>query len=534
MLLVSVAAMGCSSGKEAASENKGKAEQPQAGSDAKKDSEKKPVSGKLIAEPREFKWMLGENPVQQVKNDTPAIDEIFKRTNVKLKLEPVPSSNYDDKKNALIASNNIPDIIKVEGRDIQDFARTGIFLPISDYLDHAPNFKKAIETRPEINKLKVEGKLYGFPTLEKFRVAVAPSPLIRADLLKKLNLQPPKSFDELYQVLKKLKEAYPASIPMTNRNGTRYLVGQLAYPLGYGGFPNASTSGMYFEPASNKYIYGPTSAGFKEVVSFLNKLYKEKLLDPDYAVNTKNMMFEKLSSGKSFFYYDNNTFAARVFNPALKQIDPNAMLDILPPLQNDKGTTRGYRLEQDWLDKNYAISSKVKNPIDYIKFFDWLYSDEGMLITNFGLEGQTYDMKNGKPWIKEEIVQQHKNHEDVFSAIQSTLGVGLLAFAPLVDETTYLQVTDPFMLTMGEHIEKYTKSGQLKYIPRNPTFTKEETQKLKRLETQVNTKFEQEIDKFIMGTRPIADYDAFAKQLMEKDVPEIEKIYNDALQRLGK
>ena len=79
------------------------------------------------------------------------------------------------------------------------------------------------------------------------------------------------------------------------RNGTNYLVGSFAYALGTGGFPTCCrrTRGMYYEPESDSYVYGPTSEKFTRVVEFLQNAYKDGLLDPDYATMTKDDLFEK-------------------------------------------------------------------------------------------------------------------------------------------------------------------------------------------------------------------------------------------------
>lgn len=489
--------------------------------------------GPLLANPLKLSWMLEDNPNQPILSDTPVTREIFSKTNVQLHLESVPTSNYEERKNALIATNNIPDVITVNLNDIQMYARTGIFLNISDYLDVAPNFKKAIEDREEIKKMLVDGKLYAFPTLEKYRVAVAPQPLMRVDLLEKLNLKEPRTFDELYEVLLAFKKAYPDSIPFVgSRRGTLYMLGQLAYPMGAGGFEGFSSSGMYFEPREEKYVFGPTSDRYESVVAYLNKLYSQGLLDPDYAVNTQQMAVEKLSSGRSFFTYDNNTHAVRLFNPALAQIDPKAKFNMIGPLQNQFGETRSLRYERDWLGTSSAISSKVKDPEAVVRFFDWLYSDEGMLVSNFGIEGETYELKNGEPHILQSILDAHKDQQDVFSATQSTLGVGYLTFAKYVHEGTLADISEKLLIEMADFIDRHTEDGTIQFMGTNPPFTEEESETLRRLEVQVTTIFEQGVDRFIMGARPMSEWGAFRQQMLDAGVADIEKIYNDALARL--
>ncbi|MCU6711426.1 extracellular solute-binding protein [Paenibacillus sp. J5C_2022] len=487
----------------------------------------------LPANPLKLSWMLEDNPNQPILSNTPVTREILSRMNVQLQLESVPTSNYVERKNALIATNNIPDMLTVDLNDIQMFARTGIFLNISDYLHLAPNFQKAIEDREEMKKMLVDGKLYAFPTLEYYRVAVAPQPLMRVDLLKELNLEEPRTFDELFDVLLAFKEAYPESIPFVgSRRGTLYMLGQLAYPMGAGGFQGFSTSGMYFEPREGRYVFGPTSENYKDVVAYLNKLYSHKLLDPDYSVNTQQMAVEKLSSGRSFFTYDNNTHAVRLFNPAIAEIDPKAKFDIIGPLQNQYGETRSLRYEQDWLGTSTAISSKVKDPEAAVRFMDWMYSEEGMLVTNFGIEGETYEMRDGKPYILQSILDDHKDQQDVFSATQSTLGVGYLTFAKYVHEGTLADISEDLLIDMSERIDRLTEEGTIQFMGNNPPFTEEESEALRRLEIQVTTIFEQGVDRFIMGTRPMSEWGAFRQQMLDAGVAEIEKIYNDALSRL--
>jgi putative aldouronate transport system substrate-binding protein len=66
----------------------------------------------------------------------------------------------------------------------------------------------------------------------------------------------------------------------------------------------------------------------------------------------------------------------------------------------------------------------------------------------------------------------------------------------------------------------------------DPSFTKEEREKLKQLRTQLDAYLTQTMDKFIMTDGAIAkEWDAFIQQCKEKGAEEIEKIYNTALAR---
>jgi hypothetical protein len=66
-----------------------------------------------------------------------------------------------------------------------------------------------------------------------------------------------------------------------------------------------------------------------------------------------------------------------------------------------------------------------------------------------------------------------------------------------------------------------------------PSFTKEERERL----TQIGSKIaplEQDVLKFIIGAKPLSDYEDFAEQLTRSGVPEMENIYNESLARAGR
>lgn len=515
--LAATAIAGCSAGKPAAEPGA----KPPAASPG--DGEKK--SDKLLGEPMTLKVMTVDSSPQIIK-DAPVFKHIFEKTNVKVELEPVPNANYDQKAQTILATNNLPDVMRIpNGKPyFVEAAKNGLFLPISDYLDIAPNLKRLIQENKDINKGQVNGKLYGFPLLGQWKLQLAQAPVIRMDLLKEQNLEVPKTFDELYLVLKKFKEAYPDKIPFTNREGSANLLGSLGFAMGSG-------NKIYFDPhvEGGKYVYGPAHAEYKAPLAFLHKLYKEKLLDPDYAINTGDAMKEKLSSGKALFYFDNNSFGDQ-FNAALKPTEPKAQFELLLPMKNEFGQTRNWMYKKDWLH-HFVVNPKAKNPEAIVKFLDWMYSEEGTLITNYGIEGEHFRLENGQPVIMESVIQRFADAKDPFRNMQNALGVGFQTFALNVDEHPMAVMSSPDLVRWSEML--VTENGYVSEVP-PPPFTDEEIESMKTVLSKVDTLVNQEIDKFIMGTRPLSEYDSFIQTLKDSGALTIEKIYNDANERYKK
>lgn len=479
---------------------------------------------KIVEKDMELKVLMTDHQAQPLKTDTAALKEIYNKTGIKINLEAVPAANYPDKKRTLIATNNIPDIIQVSQQEIKDFAETGIFLKLSDYIDkYAPNFNKIISNNSDIKKLYIKDGLYSFPKMARYVNRMGRVPVIRTDLLKELNLNTPQSFDELYEVLKKFKEAYPDSYPMTTRGGSPNLLICTAYPMGSG-------YGMYYDKdiEGGKYVHGTSRPEFKKVLEYYNKLFTEKLLDPDFVVNTQQQWQEKLSTGKSFFYYDNPSFAIN-FNTALKANNSEYTFNPIPVMSNDTGDKRNFWYTQHWYETQYAISSRVKDPIAVIKLFDWLYSDEGADVTNFGVLGEHYTKTDGKYQVAANIVEKYKGASDQARAMMSDLGTGLLSFSTYIDERNQMPFIDEATLKWYDGFKK--DEGMVEPVL-DPPFTKEETERLKDLWSKVNTILDPEIDKLIMGVRPIGDFDELSKKTREAGVIEIEKIYNEANARV--
>ena len=250
-------------------------------------------SGKLLDEPLEIEFLLGGN--DNFDPDGIMMKEIEEKTNVHLKINAIPS-DYGTKRNTMLASNDIPDAVWCELTNIKQYGPLGMFLNLSDYEEDMPNYMALInaDDRKDATKvLYLDGNLYTFARLERYRVPVATAAVIRTDLLEKNNLPMPTTFEELFETFMKLKEIYPDKYMLSSRQGTNYLVGQFAYPLGSGGFPTfLKTNPMYYEPNDNAYRFGPIHENFKVVLDYLHRLYENKLLDPDYGTNSGDEFVE--------------------------------------------------------------------------------------------------------------------------------------------------------------------------------------------------------------------------------------------------
>lgn len=491
------------------------------------------ASGKLSPEPVTIKVMMMDHPNQPCKNYGPAQQEIFKKTNVKLDYEIIPYSSFDEKKSVLLATNNWPDIGYIRATDIPTYANTGIFEPLMQYVNEKdmPNFYKFWQQFPDMKKYMVDGELYAFPVIQREETANGFGPVMRTDLLEKAGLTTPQTWDEVLDDLAVMQKQNPGTIGLTGRKGTKQLMKTLSYFLGSG----YGSNGLYYDYDKGGYVYGPATQEFKAVLRWLNKAYSMGVLDPDFATTTKEQMDSKLSSGKALMYVDNSGFG-QTYTLSLRKVpgQENGKLQIIPIPENEFGQRRAISYTKDLADRFFAVNASSKHIPTIIKLIDWMYGREGSDITNYGIEGYSFEYdKDGNPQFKQEYLDKMKaeNPNVTYYDIYADLGITKLNFTMYTCNTkTWFQI-DKALGNWNDVSDEYWNiiAQDKAYLPPviDPPLTAEQAEESADLLNELSNIVNQQYDRYIMGVEPIDNWDNVIKQC-DADARKLEKIYNDA------
>jgi putative aldouronate transport system substrate-binding protein len=469
--------------------------------------------------------MLSEHALCPVDPNAPVYQQILKKTGIRLDIEPVPSSDYNAKANVMMATGQIPDIVEVQMNHLNDYAGSGVFLPLSARIrESAPNLQKMLDSvYPEYKRVLIDNELYHVPTVFVDKKRNGRVPYIRKDVLDELGVGFPQSLDELYRTLKAMKQRYPESQPWTNRSKTANLLNCTAYPLGSG-------YGIYFDTdvAGGIWIYGTVEPAMKDVLAYHRKLYSEGLLDPDFAINTADQFHEKLGSGKSFFVYDNMSFLVN-YNASIRSIDPEAHFARVPIMENSRGQRRTFFYNNQHLNYGYSISSSSDHIDRILQLFDWMVSEEGFAVTNYGVEGEHYTVQQGRYVINPDVLARAREKSDPFRGMQAELGTGLLQFCSLVDYKIPDVFDPPEVVAFYEDLKN--DPGMVEPL-KDPPFTAEERERLKKLKTDVENVLAPALDGFIIGTVGLDQFEVVAERARKAGADEIAGIYNAAEKRI--
>ena len=477
--------------------------------------------GAAAAERVTITFMRSEHPSSPINPEAPVYQAIREHNNIDLQIEAIPGGDFNAKVQLLLGTAQLPDIMRITQRQVNDFADAGVFLPLNEPVQtQAPALWKKIEAVADAKKTFIDGTMYYVPQLNSFKLLNGPVPNIRRDLLDDLGLQMPDNFEELYEVLATFKREFPDSQPWTNRSGTRNLLNRAGFPMGMGW-------SIHWVPSEDRWVYGTVKPEFRGVLEYFRRAYEDSVLDPDFAINSSSQWHEKLGSGKSLFYYDNMTFALN-YTLSLRQMKPDAVFWPVPVMENQFGERRNYFYSKHWLTSGFIVSAASDHHDQIMELFNWMADGEGEVITNWGNEGEHWHRVNGEIEALPEVLDTYRGASDPQRAMRAALGTGLLQFALIVDQKP-IYYYDPAEVSDWYAQINSDPNMILPVLP--PPFNEAERERLKRLITDVDNILNPALDGFIVGTLPMADFDSVMQQAIKAGAEEIEEIYNAAEER---
>ena len=338
-------------------------------------------------------------------------------TNVKIDWECASSSDASTLFNLMLASNDMPDIIITTPEAPELYKSSGAFVPITQYIDeYAPNFKSIMENVEHYGSDVPDenGEIWGmysyFP--DPNMSGIWTFPLVRQDWLNKLNLSNPTTQDEWYKVLKAFKEndmngnGDPNDeIPMTMRS-----LWQIRY---LGLWPNRVTDD-FFVKEDGKISYGFIEPGYRKGVEFMRKLYEEKLIDNEFLVQDLKQMERKILTDKAGSAIGGTYNYVNEFKKQLSDTNPNYDMKLAGILKSNLGDGEKYSFDGDVnkVFSSYAffVTKACKNPELAVRWCDSFFSKEGGTAAQFGKEGETYDMVDGKPVFRENLMKDENTN----------------------------------------------------------------------------------------------------------------------------
>lgn len=312
-------------------------------------------------------------------------DDLQNELGIKLVNEWVTdNTQYANKLNVTIASNNLPDIIPLAGTEMGDaykqldmLVKAGAIADLTDtYEKYVSPITKDLMSQDAVafDTAKVKGKLMALPHINS---SVDGSLLlyIRTDWLKKLNLEEPKTFADVL----KISEAFTTKDPDGNGKNDTFGLGATkdVWQGGLAPLKGVANSyhvypGAWIKDESGNLSYGSVMPQMKTVLQTLQELYKKGELDKEFAVKDYTKVAESVTGDKCGMFYGSMALPIWPLQDHINK-NPEAEWKILPLLSvDDKPANTQLAVAVSGL---YAVNKNCKNPEALVKMMN--YASEG-------------------------------------------------------------------------------------------------------------------------------------------------------------
>ncbi len=470
--------------------------------------------------------------VVQEMGQTEYAKQLQERTGITIKYQHPAAGQAKEAFNILIASGDYPDIIEYTWAANYPGGpaaaiNNNVILALNDVFEqNSPNMKQFLSENPDINKMlrTDEGQYYVYPFLRG--TSMQDNPLlfsegfvIRTDYLEAVGKEIPRTPEEWYDVLTAFKTELNVPIPITVR-GLDHLsrVLQPGFDCWHDFYVEDGTVKHGLLDAENRRAFLTEAA----------RWYAEELLDSDYLVVDRNTQASKILNSESAVTWAPGGSGIGQWIPAFEEIDANAGFSSAPPMTPDKSRNSKFSQMNALLDgSGAAITTSCKNVEAAAHLLDYSYGEDGHLLSNFGLEGESYDMVNGEPIFTDLIL----NNPDGKS-ITAMMSVYIRAHlsGPFVQDARELM--QYYQLDEQREAMTYwtmTDMGLYKMPPVTPVT--EESEEIAQIINNVKTYTEEMEAKFIAGITPLSEFDAYIQQLKTFKLERAIDIYQAAYDR---
>ncbi len=461
-------------------------------------------------------------------NDNEFFQALEEKTGVHIDWMMNSSSDFVTNFNLMIASNQIPDMVYgvasyySDGLDasIDD----GYFLDLTDKVDeYMPNYQALRKADPqvEIDTMTDSGRLACVYAVYTEEQGPWYGMQMRKDWLDELGMDVPTTYDEWEAALTGFKDQLGAYAPLSlTFNGFDTMNGGLS--AGYGVWATWQLD------ETGKVNWGPAMDGWKDYLTKMNDWFEKGLIDPDFMAQDAFMVdMTSVITGKT------GAWTSMYTMPSLYEAsseDPDMyIVPVTGPVVNE-GDELHLRYRNVYTGTTTSVSADCSNWELALRWLDYLFSEEGARLANYGVEGDTYTMADdGTISFTDKVLA---NDQYSFSQAQANF------LMPPSSVACYYDWTRELAAVPEKDIESYdvwSSAGQDWTLP-TLSLTQEESVERAAIMTDIETYAKENSTQFITGVLDIeTGWDSYISTIqgmnLERAIEITQAAYDRYLQR---
>ncbi|MCT1904285.1 extracellular solute-binding protein [Oceanobacillus sojae] len=468
-------------------------------------------------------------------NDVLLLNEYEEMTNMDITWNMVPADGLEEKRNLALASGDLPDVFYAANlpvSDVQKYGGQGTFIPLNDLIEeYAPNIKKVLDENPDIRKgiTFPDGNIYSIPTVyspDFSSLLIGAKGWVNGDWLEQLDMDNPETTDEFYEYLKAVKETdlngngKNDEIPLSSVAEMSRIIHWISGAFGVQNRGQLHTL-IDSDPDSGDLRFYPIDDQYKEMLTYLNKLYEEELIEQNiYSLEVD----QHLANAADDLYG-----AVQFYNPM--ELYGNEVGGQFIPgnaLEGPDGTKMYTGITSPVLSLgNFLITSENENPEAALRWIDYFWSEEGQKMFFMGIEGVTYEETEEGPKLTEEITDNPDGLTLTQALAEYIINPGGNHPVIITDDFFTGSENAPTDVEAAEQLEPYL----IEEIWPAFTYTAEENDRIAVLETDLQKYVEEMQAGFITGENDFSEWDAYVETVKNMGYDEYMEIQQAAYER---
>lgn len=358
------------------------------------EADKSPITYSINVVDPKFKW-----------TGTPIGDAFTKETGVTMNYVPV-IGDVNQKYEIWAASGDYTDILMLTPFHLQRFRNNGNIIPLENLIDqYGPNIKKKLGKYYELLKDK-DGhiySIYGIRQANESPAGAQASFAVQYKVLEEAGYPEIKTLDQLFDIIKAYYDKHPTidgskTIPWSGL-GLQMIANNSA--ISAAGKPD---HGAYYMDENDNVKLAYTAEFTKEYLKFLNRFHQEGMLDPELFSLNQETGAAKIAQGRVLGGYFPQWLLTNPESTLSATGKTDSLYAKFPLLINQGIEDKSNAMVLPSSSNYWSITDKAKNPERIIQFIDFLFTDEGQKLINWGVEGEHYDVIDGKRVRKQEAI----------------------------------------------------------------------------------------------------------------------------------
>lgn len=297
-----------------------------------------------------------------------------------------PSAQYEEKMNAQIAANDLPDFMNVNASQLKQLVDYGMAYDMTEIFEqYATPFTMEMmeaDMNVALEQATFDGRLMALPQVNGNRDG-SNFWWIRFDWLENLGLEEPKTLDELVAVMYAFAQNDPDGNGENDTFGmglTKDLfggnIGLAALGDGIGAYPDGWIEG------ESGIEYGSIQPEVKEMLALVSQLYADGVLDREFIVKDSTKVNEDIIAGRIGLFGGQH---GQAFYPLQNSVlaDPEADWRAISIVSDDGSTPK--TMLGGSAGVFFAVNIDCEHPEAVMKLYNYFYMKDPALSPDFDM-----------------------------------------------------------------------------------------------------------------------------------------------------